>query len=337
MKPLFHPEPINGPFEDPVIYIDFLFERRALLFDLGDIGALPPKKILRISHVFVSHAHMDHFIGFDRILRICLGRERQLHLFGPPGFIEQVEHKLAAYTWNLTDSYETDFTILVSEIHDDSMLRQARFRCRNRFQREVQSQHTVTNRIIVDEESFRIRAITLDHMTPCLAYALEEKLHINVWKNRLDELGLPTGAWLKQLKSAVRQEADDALPVPVEWSDRHGSHRKVFPLGQLRDEVLSVAQGQKIAYVVDCAGHAQNNQKILSLIGDSDILFIEAMFLNEDRDRAQSTAHLTAAQAGHLAKQAQVKRLVPLHFSPRYSDRPDALQQEAIGAWHGER
>jgi len=95
MPPLFHPAPVNGPFDDPGIYVDFLFERRAILFDLGDTTPLRPRKILRISDIFVSQTHLDHFIGFDRVLRICLGREKRLRLYGPPGFADQVAHLTA--------------------------------------------------------------------------------------------------------------------------------------------------------------------------------------------------------------------------------------------------
>lgn len=115
MTPLFHPQLVNGDFGDPVVYIDCLFARRALMFDLGETHALPPRKLLRLSDIFVSHTHMDHFMGFDYLLRVCLGRARTLRLFGPPGFVEQVGHKLAAYTWNLVDSYETDFTMVAIE------------------------------------------------------------------------------------------------------------------------------------------------------------------------------------------------------------------------------
>ncbi len=117
MKPIYYPFLVNGPSGDPALYIEFLFEKRALLFDLGEINALATRKVLRLSHIFVSHTHMDHFTGFDRMLRICLGRDKTIHLYGPEGFVERVEHRLASYTWNLVDSYTTDFTLIVTEIH----------------------------------------------------------------------------------------------------------------------------------------------------------------------------------------------------------------------------
>ena len=104
MRHLFEPRLVNDPFGDPALYVDLRDERRALLFDLGDISALPPRELLRVSHVFVSHTHMDHFAGFDTLLRVVLGRKTAIALIGGPGFVAQVEHKLLAYTWNVVQT-----------------------------------------------------------------------------------------------------------------------------------------------------------------------------------------------------------------------------------------
>ena len=103
MRPSFHPRLANGPFDDPGLYIPFVFQKRALIFDLGDISRLLARDLLKISQAFITHTHMDHFIGFDRLLRLMLGREINLALAGPPGFLNNVAGKLAGYAWNLVD------------------------------------------------------------------------------------------------------------------------------------------------------------------------------------------------------------------------------------------
>lgn len=335
MKPLFHPQMVNGNFEDPVLFIDFLFERRALMFDLGDIAALPPKKMLRLSHVFVSHAHMDHFIGFDHLLRTSLGREQKLTLFGPPGFIDQIEHKLNGYTWNLLENYTNNFTIIAKEVHETGNLHQAMFCCQDRFRRKDLETEQTRNNVIVDETGFRVKAVTLDHKIPCLAFTLEEAFHINVWKNQLDSLGLPTGKWLNELKQAIRQGKPDDTPINIDWRDQQGEHSKQHLVGELREKIISVTPGQKISYVVDAAYSDHNRKHIVALGQGADLFYIESVFLDTDKDRATKTAHLTARQAGELARAAGAKNLIPIHFSPRYSDCEQALVDEALKAFAG--
>ena len=117
MTPLLHPTLINDPFGDPGVFIDFRHEKRAMLFDMGELTDLASRKILRLTHAFVSHTHMDHFCGFDRLVKIMLGRPIRFSVLGPEGFIEKVEHKLSAYTWNLYGEDSADFCIVASEYH----------------------------------------------------------------------------------------------------------------------------------------------------------------------------------------------------------------------------
>jgi len=86
MPATFLPRLVNGKFEDPGLFIPFRHENRAVIFDLGNIDALSPRDILKITHCFITHAHMDHFIGLTPLLRLMLGRNKKLCLSVPKVF-----------------------------------------------------------------------------------------------------------------------------------------------------------------------------------------------------------------------------------------------------------
>lgn len=335
MRHLFEPRLVNDVLGDPGLYVDFRDERRALLFDLGDITALPPRKLIRLSHVFVTHAHMDHFAGFDYLLRVVLGRKAGLVLFGGPDFIAQVEHKLRAYTWNVVHRYAVELVLDVREIGTDGCGRRARFSSRKAFAREPCSPWELAGDVLHEETMFRVRGRFVDHDIPCLAYALEEKAQLKVAKDRLAALGLATGAWLRELKQAVLTGAPDAMPIQVRWRDRLGEHELTRSVGALRDVVLDVTRGRRVGYVTDLRFTEPNVQALAGLLTGIDQLFIESVFLHEDREHAARKHHLTAMQAGQIARQVGAASIVPFHFSPRYEGRSAALVAEARTAWSG--
>jgi ribonuclease Z len=199
---LVQPSLVNEPFSDPGLLIDFRFGRRALLFDLGDLTPLSPRHLLRVSHGFVSHAHMDHFSGFDRLLRVCLHRTRPLHLVGPAGFADRVEHKLKAYTLNLLSEHPFDFAITAAEFNGEGFDRISEFRARDAFCRREVSPERQPCGVLLDEDEFQVKSVVVDHGIPCLAFAFEEKLRVNVWSEGLSLLRLGVGPWLNEAKAS---------------------------------------------------------------------------------------------------------------------------------------
>jgi ribonuclease Z len=321
---------VNDLFGDPALYVSLPWERRALLFDLGDITSLSAGRLLKITDVFVSHAHVDHFVGFDHLLRVLLGRQKALRFYGPPGFISHVEGKLRGYTWNLVEGYT--LVLEVHEVYPDRVLA-ARFSCPEGFVRRDDPTARPFDGVVLEEAQFRVRAAHLDHRIACLGFALEETCHLNVDKAGLDALGLPVGPWLMDLKRAIRNGAPDDHPIRIAWSEDGKRTEKTLPLGGLRRDVVRVSPGQKLAYVTDAVNSPENAERIAELAQSADTFYCEAGYPERDHDRAAARFHLTAAQAGRLAAEAHARRLVVFHFSPKYRDCPGDLLDEAMAAF----
>jgi ribonuclease Z len=321
---------VNDLFGDPALYVALPWERRALLFDLGEIGTLSAGRLLKITDVFISHAHLDHFVGFDHLLRVLIGRPKGLRLYGPPGFIAHVEGKVRGYTWNLVEGYS--LALVVHEIHPDRIVK-AGFACPEGFVRRDDPNPYAFDGVLLEEPQFRVRAAHLDHRIPCLAYALEETVHLNVDKAALEAMGLPVGPWLMDLKRAIRAGKPDDHSIRAAWSEGGQRVERHLPLGPLRRSLVRASPGQKLAYVTDVVHSPENAEKIVKLAWGADVFFCEAAYPERDRQRAAARFHLTAAQAGRLAAEAKVRRLAVFHFSPKYRDCPGELLDEAMAAF----
>ena len=334
MKSAFQPSLINDPYGDPGLLVRFLLQKRALLFDLGDLSALSNADLLKVSHVFVSHTHIDHFIGFDRMLRTLFGREQTLTIFGPENIIQNVAGKLAGFTWNLVEQYDESLTIEVVEVCKTELLK-ATFRAIERFKLCEEKKEPFVDGLIVDDPAFMVRTAILEHRVPCLGFALQEKPHANIDKEVLESMNAEPGPWLNNLKESVLRGDPETLLIEVSFKGKECARTENIPLGQLKNDLIEVFPGQKIGYVVDTVFNDRNKKKIVELVDSADIFFCESPFLADEEERGRERCHLTSRQAGFLAREADVKQLQVFHFSSRHKDCREQFYNEAQEAFQG--
>jgi ribonuclease Z len=332
MRATLHPRLLNGRTGDPGVYVEALHLSGTILLDCGDLSVLTPRHLLRLGVLAVSHAHMDHWAGFDRLLRLLIGRDKCLPVIGPEGFTQRLFHRLQAYTWNLADRIPNDLVFEVTEITAAAAWPRARLRLHGAFQVEaLPPLLAAPDCVVLRQGPLQLRAAVLDHGTPCLGFVLQEAMHLNVWRTKLEQRRLPTGAWLAFLKAAVAEGRPDDHPIPVYARASEAQDAPMLPLGALR-ELISVTPGQRLAYLTDLADTPANRAAAIALARGADILFIEAPFAAADAAMALDRRHLTARAAGEIAREAGVGRIEPFHFLPRYLGQEALLLAEVAAA-----
>ena len=162
-------------------------------------------------------------------------------------------------------------------------------------------------------KDFYIRAFPLDHTKICVGYTLEELDRPGEFNpDKARELGVPVGPLWAQLQQGFEVKATDGSIVEPEQV-----------LGEKRS-------GRKFSFVTDTL----YKKTIAEEVRGSDLLVCEGMFENELIDQAKEKKHMTAAQAATIARDADVRRMCMIHYSPRYTDRElEKLLQEAKEIW----
>lgn len=306
---------LNGVYGDPLLHLRIRHQGRSLLFDLGDGARLSARLAHQVSDIFISHAHMDHISGFQWLLRSRLEELPACRVYGPPGMAGHIEAMINSFLWDRIGEKAPIF--LVSELHGDRL---HRYRIVAGGACEPHGEVPVTEGIILAEPEFRIRAAMLDHHTPVLAYALEEEKTLNVRKDRLLALGTEPGPWLSRLKLATLEgERETPITLP------DGRERTA---GSLGDELLLISPGKKLVYATDLGDTPENRRRLIALAKNAHTLFCEATFSEADAEQAARSGHLTTRACGEIAAEAGVARLIPFHFSRRYSDNAELLYEE---------
>ncbi|MFD3510166.1 ribonuclease Z [Nocardia sp. NPDC058666] len=97
--------------------------------------------------------------------------------------------------------------------------------------------------------------------------------------------------------------------------------------GPLLEECSVPRPGQKVAFVMD----TRLCDNVFALAEGVDMLIIESTFLDSEEEQARERGHLTARQAGEVARACGVRTLVLTHFSERYTESDDRLFLEQAG------
>lgn len=319
---------LNGLSGDPAVCVSLSQLGESVLFDAGDLRSVSHRDLLKIRTICISHTHIDHFIGFDQILRVNVPHFRTLEVIGPMGIIENVTGKIRGYTWNLLEDDQVN--IIVHEVDKDLGVRSVKLTNTNNFaptplpntkQVSIQKTNDVFE-IPLSHTNYRITACLLDHGIPVCAYSLQMPEQQHVSKQALIQGSYEPGPWLSELQKRV-SKGDLSGHIDV------GSGRAAA-IKDLAKLLITRKAGEKISYVTDVVFSKQNVDTFKCMAIGSDTLICEANYREEHRDRAFAKKHLTTRQAALIAMAIASKELKIFHVSAIYGNSPEESERESL-------
>jgi hypothetical protein len=83
------------------------------------------------------------------------------------------------------------------------------------------------------------------------------------------------------------------------WRTREGLREQTFSLGELKRDVLQFVPGRTVCYVTDASCDPRNQARIAEFVAGTDLLFIDAVFVEADEPLATRKSHLTTTGRRH--------------------------------------
>lgn len=158
---------------------------------------------------------------------------------------------------------------------------------------------------ILDTPDITVETIPLDHRIACTGFLFKQKKRLKkIIKEKIIELNIPIDQF-----SAIKKGADYIA-----------TDGKIYKNSEITN---NPKEPKSYAYCSDTI----YDEGYFAQISNVDLLYHEATFLNNMLERAQSTYHTTALQAGEVAVRTHVKKLLIGHFSARYKTLNELLEE----------
>ncbi len=168
--------------------------------------------------------------------------------------------------------------------------------------------HTVTDdrsRLVFENSAISVESIILKHRIPTTGFLFREKSGPRkILPEKLDQYQIPVQE-ISKIKMGADFVTADGMSIPNSELTHDPSPPRSY------------------AFCTDTS----YTETILDQIRGVDVLYHEATFLHEHRERAAETGHSTTREAATIALKANVGKLIVGHFSARYEDLSELLSE----------
>jgi len=169
------------------------------------------------------------------------------------------------------------------------------------FKFESNTKEILEKGIFFENDDFYLEAEKMEHGARTNAYNFVVKDKLRVDKDKLKEFKVPSGKHL--------------LPLLKGKDIKYRGKKYSFK------DLTYAEKGKKVSIVLD----TKNNSRIVPFVQGADLFVCESSFSDSDLEMAKEHLHMTAGEAGKIAKEAKAKKLILTHISQRYDNKLEVL------------